>query len=216
MSQMYLVGRGLTGALNSSMAPIHPHATLPCPAPWLFFESTELSFGKALRREGCESRQSIPFSSQWSNAFKGSHAGGNPTLTENLSGEIYVLRALWKVAKGKNFNLTSGISRSAKAPKTVNSDTSYGKTGMSFFATIWARSGYSKHVYQEMPQSSAKVDLEKNVIAALDAIPLKSIQRDAYQQGLLGKQDAWAAKKYHGHRVLPNSILEELDHNGIT
>ncbi len=37
--------------------------------------------------------------------------------------------------------------------------------------------GYSKRVYREMPQSSAEADLEKNVIAALDAVPLKSIRR---------------------------------------
>ncbi|KIK75611.1 hypothetical protein PAXRUDRAFT_172308 [Paxillus rubicundulus Ve08.2h10] len=34
---------------------------------------------------------------------------------------------------------------------------------------------------------------------------------DAYQKGLDGKQAAWAANKYHGHRVLPESILQELD-----
>jgi len=26
-----------------------------------------------------------------------------------------------------------------------------------------------------------------------------------------GSQAAWAAKKYHGHRILPPSILSELD-----
>ncbi|TBU51333.1 hypothetical protein BD310DRAFT_971300 [Dichomitus squalens] len=39
---------------------------------------------------------------------------------------------------------------------------------------------------------------------------------DAYRRGLNGKQAAWAAKKYHSHRVLPNNILEELDREGIT
>jgi hypothetical protein len=34
---------------------------------------------------------------------------------------------------------------------------------------------------------------------------------DAYAKGLDGKQAAWAAKKYHGHRVLPDSILCEFD-----
>ncbi|EJF65501.1 hypothetical protein DICSQDRAFT_50755, partial [Dichomitus squalens LYAD-421 SS1] len=38
---------------------------------------------------------------------------------------------------------------------------------------------------------------------------------DAYRRGLNGKQAAWAAKKYHSHRVLPNDILEELDREGI-
>jgi hypothetical protein len=34
---------------------------------------------------------------------------------------------------------------------------------------------------------------------------------DAYQKGLNGRQAAWATKKYRGHRVLPSSILAELD-----
>jgi hypothetical protein len=33
---------------------------------------------------------------------------------------------------------------------------------------------------------------------------------DAYRKGLTGKQAAWANKKYRGHRVLPNDVLEEL------
>ena len=38
---------------------------------------------------------------------------------------------------------------------------------------------------------------------------------DAYQKGLTGKQAAWAAKKYRGHRVLPAGILDALDKAGI-
>ncbi|KAG2086776.1 hypothetical protein BD769DRAFT_1370955 [Suillus cothurnatus] len=34
---------------------------------------------------------------------------------------------------------------------------------------------------------------------------------DTYHRGLNRKQDAWAAKRYRGHRVLPDSILSELD-----
>jgi hypothetical protein len=34
---------------------------------------------------------------------------------------------------------------------------------------------------------------------------------DAYQKGLNGQQAAWAAKKYHGHCILPQSILGEFD-----
>ena len=34
---------------------------------------------------------------------------------------------------------------------------------------------------------------------------------DAYQKGLNGRQATWASKKYRGHRVLPDSIIEELD-----
>lgn len=34
---------------------------------------------------------------------------------------------------------------------------------------------------------------------------------DAYAKGLDGKEAVWATKKYKGHRVLPNSIMQELD-----
>jgi hypothetical protein len=34
---------------------------------------------------------------------------------------------------------------------------------------------------------------------------------DAYDKGLNGKEVAWASKKYHGHWVLPESLLRDLD-----
>ena len=34
---------------------------------------------------------------------------------------------------------------------------------------------------------------------------------DAYARGLNGQQAAWAAKKYKGHRVLPESLMRDLD-----
>ena len=34
---------------------------------------------------------------------------------------------------------------------------------------------------------------------------------DAYQKGLNGQQAAWAAKRYRGHRVLPDTIMHDLD-----
>jgi hypothetical protein len=33
---------------------------------------------------------------------------------------------------------------------------------------------------------------------------------DAYRKGLTSKQAAWASKKYCGHRVLPESLLQDL------
>ena len=39
---------------------------------------------------------------------------------------------------------------------------------------------------------------------------------DAYAKGLSGKQAAWATKKYRGHRVIPDTIFEELTANEIT
>jgi hypothetical protein len=38
---------------------------------------------------------------------------------------------------------------------------------------------------------------------------------DAYARGLNGRQAAWAARKYRGHRILPEGILEELDKKNI-
>ncbi|KAH9836462.1 uncharacterized protein C8Q71DRAFT_708123, partial [Rhodofomes roseus] len=66
--------------------------------------------------------------------------------------------------------------------------------------------------------------LERNTHSALDAVPLDSIRRffvrsqrfmDAYRRGLSGKQAAWASKRYRGHRVLLQSILDELEEAGI-
>ncbi|KAI5984152.1 hypothetical protein EDD15DRAFT_2555733 [Pisolithus albus] len=34
---------------------------------------------------------------------------------------------------------------------------------------------------------------------------------DAYHKGLNGRQAAWATRKYRGHRVLPVSIMNELE-----
>ncbi|KAF9458406.1 hypothetical protein BDZ94DRAFT_1325516 [Collybia nuda] len=68
-------------------------------------------------------------------------------------------------------------------------------------------------------------DLEKNVTNCLDGVPLTSMQRfsthschfmDAYYKGLDGKQAAWAAKKFRGHRVVPESILNILEEAGVT
>jgi hypothetical protein len=38
---------------------------------------------------------------------------------------------------------------------------------------------------------------------------------DAYRKGLNGKQAAWANKKYRGHRMLPQGIMEELEAVGL-
>jgi len=107
---------------------------------------------------------------------------------------------------------------------------------VSFIEQCW---GFAKRVYREFPASSAEADLERNVILALNAVPLDSMRRyvtylsamtpspfhavsfrfsmrslrfmDAYQRGLTGSQAAWASRKYRGHRTLPDTILAELD-----
>ena len=88
---------------------------------------------------------------------------------------------------------------------------------LNFIEQCW---GYSKRVYRQCLVSSKEEDLEKNVLNPLESVPLESMRRfarrshcfmDGYRQGLNGKQAAWAAKKYRGHRVLPESILKELE-----
>ncbi|KAF8833792.1 hypothetical protein BDN67DRAFT_916252, partial [Paxillus ammoniavirescens] len=39
---------------------------------------------------------------------------------------------------------------------------------------------------------------------------------DAYSKGLTGKQAAWASKKYRGHQVLPDSLMEDMDKANIS
>ncbi len=51
-------------------------------------------------------------------------------------------------------------------------------------------------------------------ITALESIPISMMRKfsnrfmDAYSRGLNGRQAAWASRKYRGHRVLPNDIME--------
>ncbi|KIK74120.1 hypothetical protein PAXRUDRAFT_20191 [Paxillus rubicundulus Ve08.2h10] len=80
--------------------------------------------------------------------------------------------------------------------------------------------GYVKRLYCCYPASSKDTDLEQNVVKALDSVPLESMRKfamrsrqfmDAYHKGLDGKQAAWATKKYRGHRVLPTTLMEDLD-----
>ncbi|PIL34867.1 hypothetical protein GSI_02654 [Ganoderma sinense ZZ0214-1] len=84
--------------------------------------------------------------------------------------------------------------------------------------------GHAKRNYRLKPASSKEADLERNLIDAVDAVPLESMRRfftralrfaDAYAKGLSGKQAAWAAKKYRGHRVIPDTIFEELTANDV-
>ncbi|KAF9508823.1 hypothetical protein BS47DRAFT_1302272 [Hydnum rufescens UP504] len=80
--------------------------------------------------------------------------------------------------------------------------------------------GYSKRIYRQYPESSNEKELERNVISALESVPILSMRRfftrslrfmDAYRKGLNGVQAAWANKKYRGHRVLPDTLMDDLD-----
>ena len=92
---------------------------------------------------------------------------------------------------------------------------------LNFIEQCWGR---AKSVYRTYPPSSKEDDLEANTLRALASIPLPMMRKfatrsrrfmDAYERGLDGKQAAWAARKYRGHRVLPESILDELEKEGI-
>jgi hypothetical protein len=37
---------------------------------------------------------------------------------------------------------------------------------------------------------------------------------DAYHKGLDSPQAVWANRKYHGHQVLPNNIIDHLEAAG--
>ncbi|OAX35147.1 hypothetical protein K503DRAFT_697445, partial [Rhizopogon vinicolor AM-OR11-026] len=84
--------------------------------------------------------------------------------------------------------------------------------------------GCAKREYRKFPPSSKESDLERNVIMGLDSVTLESMRKyfirsqrfmDAYRKGLNGQQAAWAAKCYHGHCVLPDAIMHELDNENI-
>ena len=92
---------------------------------------------------------------------------------------------------------------------------------LNFIEQCWGR---AKSVYRTYPPSSSKEDLEANTIRSLESIPLQMMRKfatrsrrfmDAYDRGLDGKQAAWAARKYRGHRVLPQNIMEELGKEGL-
>ncbi|KAJ7156618.1 hypothetical protein C8R46DRAFT_909829 [Mycena filopes] len=72
--------------------------------------------------------------------------------------------------------------------------------------------GAAKYRYRLTARTNNIDEMEANMIACLDAVPLLHIRRfanraarfiSAYDQGLSGSEAAWANKKYHGHRTLP-------------
>ena len=92
---------------------------------------------------------------------------------------------------------------------------------MNFIKHCW---GYAKRIYRLNPESSQEDHLEKYALDALDSIPLASMRRftnqshpfmDAYSCGLNGSQAAWVARKYRSHRILPESLMTELEKGRI-
>ena len=79
-------------------------------------------------------------------------------------------------------------------------------------------------MYHLNPESSREDALKRNMLAALKAVPLKSMRKfanrsrrfmDAYIHGLNGWQAAWTEKVYKGHQAIPINIMEELGTKGI-
>ncbi|KAJ7247551.1 hypothetical protein C8J57DRAFT_1047007 [Mycena rebaudengoi] len=86
---------------------------------------------------------------------------------------------------------------------------------------VW---GYEKAIYRLNPESSRENALERNALAALEAVPLETMRRfviwahrfaDAYRHGLDGAQAAWAARRYKGHRILTPDFRKEMEAAGI-
>jgi hypothetical protein len=105
---------------------------------------------------------------------------------------------------------------------------------MNFIEQCW---GHSKRVYHQYPSSLKEADLEMNVLAALESVPLVTmwwygtflnliddfinlvhIHRyarcshwfiDAYTHGLNGKQAARASRRYCSHHALPEMLMND-------
>ncbi|EDR12555.1 uncharacterized protein LACBIDRAFT_312113 [Laccaria bicolor S238N-H82] len=82
---------------------------------------------------------------------------------------------------------------------------------LNFIKQCW---GYTKRLYCLNPESL------QEAIAALNVVPLESMCRfanhsrwfmDVYQKGLNGSEAAWASRKYCGHHVLPESLMEDME-----
>ncbi|KZV81302.1 hypothetical protein EXIGLDRAFT_686149 [Exidia glandulosa HHB12029] len=80
--------------------------------------------------------------------------------------------------------------------------------------------GRAKLKYRVNPPTPTEAEVEGNVIAALDSVTLSLIRKycvrsqrftDAYHKGLSTEIAVWAGKKYHGHRVVPNTVLNMFD-----
>ncbi|PCH44072.1 hypothetical protein WOLCODRAFT_34306, partial [Wolfiporia cocos MD-104 SS10] len=72
---------------------------------------------------------------------------------------------------------------------------------------------FAKREYWKLPLSSMDTALERNMVAALNMVTGKHLKRfmDTCCKGHSGSQAAWAAKKYCGHRVIPEGVLAKLD-----
>ncbi|KAK0197846.1 hypothetical protein F5146DRAFT_919556, partial [Armillaria mellea] len=93
---------------------------------------------------------------------------------------------------------------------------------LNFIEQCW---GYAKVHYRIKAPSSKEADLEKNVLDSLKEVQITTMRRfathslrfmDAYHKKLNGRQAAWAAKQYRGHRVVSEAILREVEEANIS
>lgn len=89
---------------------------------------------------------------------------------------------------------------------------------LNFIEHCWC---HAKRTYRVNPKLTlTEIEMEAEVLRALDDIPLEQHRKyarrcvrfmDAYQKGLTAKQAAWADKKYHGHRMLPDALFRDIE-----
>ncbi|KZV98420.1 hypothetical protein EXIGLDRAFT_606991 [Exidia glandulosa HHB12029] len=88
---------------------------------------------------------------------------------------------------------------------------------LNFIEQYW---GDAKRMYRMTEATTGTAEMEQNVVHCLDSVPSERILRfanrsarfmDAYRKGLSGPQAAWANRQYHGHRVLPERIMQEIE-----
>ncbi|KIJ42644.1 hypothetical protein M422DRAFT_170720 [Sphaerobolus stellatus SS14] len=80
--------------------------------------------------------------------------------------------------------------------------------------------GTAKYEYRKLPIPANEAQMEVNSRKCLDSVDIVKMRQftnrsarfiDAYARGLTGAQASWANKRYHGHRVLPESIMNGLE-----
>ncbi|KIJ27623.1 hypothetical protein M422DRAFT_190769 [Sphaerobolus stellatus SS14] len=88
---------------------------------------------------------------------------------------------------------------------------------LNFIEHCW---GSRKYLYRMLPLTKNEDQMEKNIWNCLDQVTIIKMCRFAnrsarfiyaHQNGLNGTQAAWVNKKYHGHRVILESILNSTE-----
>ena len=63
-----------------------------------------------------------------------------------------------------------------------------------------------------MRRYEISISLSPSILIAAFSFANRSARfMDAYDKGLNGEQAAWAARKYRGHRVLPENLMDDFE-----